>query len=581
MKHQSRISVFLGLGWLLLLTFACSTNENPEDTCVLFQPENLMVSDSQPANLTWDTLSEADLYYIYRNKDDGDFQLLASTEFTSYRDETVFIGGTYQYYITARIPDQCDETGTSEWVSLEAEDCPYFDKAPIINSVSIDDSSGIHLSWNPKFFTANYLIYRAVTPSGSYTLIETTTESTFQDTTITQGESAYYKLQISTEGCETPLSSPLYGYRPLNWDSKNTSYGTDLKEYLAYKQDDSDTHHLAYTNTSNELVYLKGDGTTWSQEIVDTDVNTWGIDMTLDSNQHPHLVYGNKTNTSLFYAAWNGSSWVLEEVDATGTTGRFPSITLDNNDYPHIAYDTENPVDGQANPDGSLNYALYNGTSWERTTIASSPNQHWQHTAIALDSTQLPYIAFPNFGTGCFQLAQFNGSSWNIQDVDCTTKTFTQEECSLENQCECEGTACESDGVKGGHASMMIESDGNIHISYLARHYLPMSDGNLKYAFWDGSTWTITEVDRGSRCGWSTTLLLDEKNHPHIVYEEAGLPVITNNVRYARYDGATWHYGYAFPNSNAGDGTLTRAAFSSLGALHIFYYYDGSIHHAY
>jgi hypothetical protein len=59
--------------------------------------------------------------------------------------------------------------------------------------------------------------------------------------------------------------------------------------------------------------------------------------LALDSGDVPHISYSDWSPNGLKYATWNGSSWVLQTVDATGFM-RYGSLALDSNDTPHISY---------------------------------------------------------------------------------------------------------------------------------------------------------------------------------------------------------------------------------------------------
>ena len=85
----------------------------------------------------------------------------------------------------------------------------------------------------------------------------------------------------------------------------------------------------------------------------------------------------------------------------------------------------------------------------------------------------------------------------------------------------------------GEYCSMKIDSNDHIHIAYYDDYWK-----DLKYAFFDGSSWSIEPVDTGD--GWNVgkfcSLALDSNNRPHISYFDE-----TNTfLRYARWNGANW-----------------------------------------
>jgi hypothetical protein len=82
----------------------------------------------------------------------------------------------------------------------------------------------------------------------------------------------------------------------------------------------------------------------------------------------------------------------------------------------------------------------------------------------------------------------------------------------------------DSEGKVGYDLSLALDSSDNPHISYVG-------NGDLRYASWNGSAWKIENVDSGSvSC---TSLALDSMDRPHISYLNSGL-------RYASWNGSAW-----------------------------------------
>jgi hypothetical protein len=58
----------------------------------------------------------------------------------------------------------------------------------------------------------------------------------------------------------------------------------------------------------------------------------------------------------------------------------------------------------------------------------------------------------------------------------------------------------------------------------------------VKYAYYDGSSWHVTFVDTQNHAVHGTSLALDSADHPHISYTQD----IANCMKYAYYDGSRW-----------------------------------------
>jgi len=84
----------------------------------------------------------------------------------------------------------------------------------------------------------------------------------------------------------------------------------------------------------------------------------------------------------------------------------------------------------------------------------------------------------------------------------------------------------------GGDTSLAILPSGQPAISYF-----DATNADLKYAWYDGSTWHTTTVDSIGTVGRETSLAILPSGHPAISYQDW-----TNaDLKYAWYDGSAWH----------------------------------------
>jgi hypothetical protein len=119
----------------------------------------------------------------------------------------------------------------------------------------------------------------------------------------------------------------------------------------------------------------------------------------------------------------------------------------------------------------------------------------------------------------------------------------------------------------GKYSSLALDTLGYPHISY---YYTTLSADALKYARWDGATWHIEFVDGGTTeyVGQYTSLALDSSGYPNISYFD----MARRDLKYARWDGGSWQIEIV---DSAGDvGFYTSLALDSSDYPHISYWQD-------
>ncbi|OPX81407.1 MAG: Cellulosome-anchoring protein precursor [Pelotomaculum sp. PtaB.Bin013] len=124
----------------------------------------------------------------------------------------------------------------------------------------------------------------------------------------------------------------------------------------------------------------------------------------------------------------------------------------------------------------------------------------------------------------------------------------------------------DSAGDVGNYNSMSLDAANNPHISYY--DYYDATNGDLKYARWDGTTWLNEMVD-GSVCnvGEYTSLALDTSYYPCISYYDA----TNGDLKYAHWNGTAWQKE-TVDGSVYDVGKYTSLALDSAGYPRIGYY---------
>lgn len=205
-------------------------------------------------------------------------------------------------------------------------------------------------------------------------------------------------------------------------------------------------------------------------------------------------------------ASGNPLTWALEVVDDEDQVGTGVSIALDSNNTPHISYindftlrlkyavKTETGWDIMDNVDG---IGGYNGGFFSSIAVGKNGDVHisYYRDSGGINDYCLRYVMIKD-GTPTYEL---------VDDY--------------------------AGGILGTHNSIALDADGTPHISYYDQ-----ANEDLKYAYKNGTLWTITTVDNTGSVGSYTSLKLDKKGRPHISYYDIG----NGNLKYAFINGSSW-----------------------------------------
>jgi hypothetical protein len=198
--------------------------------------------------------------------------------------------------------------------------------------------------------------------------------------------------------------------------------------------------------------------------------------------------------------AWNGSSWISEEVDSGH--GQYsltkPLIVVDSMDNPHICYNQVWEY---------LKYAKKTETGWSIEEV--DKGQTWW-SDIAIDSNNIPHISYVKFTSWYYhqydlKYAYRSNNGWNT-------------------------TTLEMGGNFG--SSIALDSNDYPQISYNNRY----STGRaLKHAWWNGTKWIYSVVDFGDYpyTGRHSSTVIDSQDYPHISYYDGTEDEDDGDMKYA------------------------------------------------
>ena len=284
---------------------------------------------------------------------------------------------------------------------------------------------------------------------------------------------------------------------------------------------------------------------TWIAETVDPERWTgWWASVAIDASGNPHIAYMDSTGALYYadvkYARWTGSSWDIQTVpDPSPNVGRWISIAVDRAGLPRIIYYDDYNY--------RLKYARWDGASWSIETVDGKyggPAGNWN--SIVLDGDDNPHISYRkgwDVSAGGLIYARRTGTGWIKELVDRTSKA----------------------GLWG--TSIALTAAGQPRIAYHVGSST-RGQGELRYAQWTGTRWTVETVDplpNGETGQWAS-LKLDGSDHPHISYQDGA----SLDLKYARWTGSSWAIEVV---DRAGDvGGDTSLALDGEGRAHISYF---------
>jgi hypothetical protein len=146
--------------------------------------------------ITWEKVTGATSYIIYRSDNKGEYTRIAASESTSCKDETALSSGTlYCYQVYA-----CYDDGTSEPVlSVGSNTISNYSLAqPVITSVAAT-AKGLTLKWDKVAKAQSYTVYRSV-DGAAYKKIATVTKRSYEDTDLSNNATVKYKIYAHYAG---------------------------------------------------------------------------------------------------------------------------------------------------------------------------------------------------------------------------------------------------------------------------------------------------------------------------------------------------------------------------------------------
>ena len=210
-------------------------------------------STSGKPMLTWNAVSGATSYKVYRaTSQNGAYSLLGTVTTTSYTNTGAKAGTTYYYKVKA--VNSAGESAYSNIVSGRAT----------VTTLTMGHSATSgkpQLTWKAVSGAASYRVYRATTKNGAYTVINTTKTLTYTNTGAALGTTYYYKVEaLNASGKSLGFSAVVEGkVAPVLAVGYSSVSG---KPQLTWKAIPGATEYQVYRSTQQNSGYSKINTTT-------------------------------------------------------------------------------------------------------------------------------------------------------------------------------------------------------------------------------------------------------------------------------------------------------------------------------
>ncbi|KLU64324.1 N-acetylmuramoyl-L-alanine amidase LytC precursor [Desulfosporosinus acididurans] len=191
-------------------------------------PTNLIatVVNTSQVYLTWSSVSNATSYNVYRaTSASGTFTVIGTSTTANYTDTGLSTGITYYYKVVA--VGSAGSSADSAIVPATTTSTNGALPTPTNPTATALSTNQIYLTWDPVGNATSYNVYRAASPTDTYTNIATTSTTNYTDTNLPANTTYYYEIQAAgTSGLSSfssVVSAATTGTSGSSTSSSNTS----------------------------------------------------------------------------------------------------------------------------------------------------------------------------------------------------------------------------------------------------------------------------------------------------------------------------------------------------------------------
>jgi fibronectin type 3 domain-containing protein len=193
---------FVAVAAMLIVFAGCGSSSD------LDAPTGLTVTGNAPITLSWNSVSGATSYNVYRGTISGGLstktRLASNDNATTFTDMSTVVGTTYFYQVTAE--DSKGASDASNEVNATSQSQNGNPNSNPFVLIGLKNSSGIVLSWSNVSGVVSYNLYRD-TISAFIThktkIASGIITTTYTDAAVTSGNTYYYQVTaVNASGIE-------------------------------------------------------------------------------------------------------------------------------------------------------------------------------------------------------------------------------------------------------------------------------------------------------------------------------------------------------------------------------------------
>lgn len=318
-----------------------------------------------------------------------------------------------------------------------------------------------------------------------------------------------------------------------SWTATTANYVTKSGMSPTVAVDSNGTVHIVHVNWDTEQLWHSTlSSGSWSHAFISNCYGCRHTDMAIDSNDNLHVAYYLKqegTTGYLYYAFYNGSDWTTQSLQNNIQNDQV-RIALDANDRPHISYSRAGYLCNGA----MLKY--HDGSSWLTQTLDTSSTYVGCDSSIAIDSQGFVHVTYRNHNNMDQMIVSNVTGQWQKYTVDGGSSVGYYSGMTVDHDDNLHilyrtnsagGQYKYATGYSGAAWSkttssgsktyfrMMTDDLGNIHAS--------LYDGSnlLHQMMVPGQSWQSLTVDNVGDVGRYNDLFVDHENMIHIAYYDS------------------------------------------------------------